>query len=75
MLKIGSKSNLDTEYVCKISLLDDSEMTCEFRVRIKKFIFGVRLTCNQQLGSILLAISSYSFIDKKNYLNIKKQQS
>jgi hypothetical protein len=32
MLKIGSKSNLDTEYVCKISLLDDTEMTCEFRV-------------------------------------------
>ncbi|KAK3709152.1 hypothetical protein QZH41_018062 [Actinostola sp. cb2023] len=31
MLKIGSKSNLDTEYVCKISLLDDTEMTCEFR--------------------------------------------
>ncbi|EDO34391.1 predicted protein [Nematostella vectensis] len=31
MLKIGSKSNLDAEFVVKISLLDDTELTCEFR--------------------------------------------
>ncbi|XP_020903124.1 FERM domain-containing protein 5 [Exaiptasia diaphana] len=35
MLRIGSKSNLDTEYACKISLLDDTEMTCEFRREAK----------------------------------------
>ena len=34
MFKSGSKSNLDAEFQCKISLLDDTELTCDFKVRI-----------------------------------------
>lgn len=35
MLRIGSKGNLDGEYQCKISLLDDTELTCDFKVCTK----------------------------------------
>lgn len=43
MLKIGSKSNLEGEFQCKISLLDDTELSCDFKVRIvswKRAKFG-----------------------------------
>lgn len=35
MLKIGSKSNLEGEFQCKISLLDDTELSCDFKRDVK----------------------------------------
>lgn len=32
MLKIGSRSNLEGEFQVKISLLDDTELTSDFKV-------------------------------------------
>ena len=29
----GSKTNLDAEYSCKIRLLDDVEISCDFKVK------------------------------------------
>lgn len=34
MLKLGSRTNLEGEFQCKISLLDDTELSCDFKVRI-----------------------------------------
>lgn len=35
MFKSGSKSNLEGEFQCKISLLDDTELSCDFKRDVK----------------------------------------
>lgn len=34
MFKSASKSNLEGEFQCKISLLDDTELSCDFKVSL-----------------------------------------
>ncbi|KAJ7371515.1 FERM domain-containing protein 5 [Desmophyllum pertusum] len=35
MLKLGSRTNLEGEFQCKISLLDDTELSCDFKRDVK----------------------------------------
>lgn len=74
MFKSGSKSNLEAEFQCKISLLDDTELSCDFKVR-KVLLVNYNkcmssgemndlarslLFLSGHLGLVFLSVSSFS---------------